>query len=416
LCGETLMRFAMVTTFYPPYSFGGDATYVRSLSRSLAALGHEVDIVHCADAFELLNGGPPPQTEAQSEPAIRVHRIHSAFGAASPIITQQTGLPGLKSRPLRGILDQDFDVIHFHNISLIGGPGVLRMGKAPVKLYTLHEHWLLCPTHIFWKNRSRACEAPQCLSCCLRSGIPPQLWRYTGLRDECLAHVDRLISPSAYTAERHREAGIARPIEILPMFSGLEGMAQSPQEQASLPEPYFLYVGRVTASKGMKSLMQTFAAASDLRLVVVGDGDLRSNLMREYTACANISFLGALPQAKLVDIYAHARALLLPSLAPETFGLTVIEAAANGVPAIVRQSAGGAPEFVLASGGGALYQDDGELLPLLRRFAFDRAFAAGLGERARAAYLRSYTRETHIAGYLRCIAGVVAHKSRDAAR
>ena len=30
-----LMRFGMVTTFYPPFSYGGDATYVRSLARSL---------------------------------------------------------------------------------------------------------------------------------------------------------------------------------------------------------------------------------------------------------------------------------------------------------------------------------------------------------------------------------------------
>ncbi len=36
-----LMRFCMVTTFYPPFHFGGDATYVRALSRALVARGHE---------------------------------------------------------------------------------------------------------------------------------------------------------------------------------------------------------------------------------------------------------------------------------------------------------------------------------------------------------------------------------------
>lgn len=409
------MRFAMVTTFYPPYSFGGDATYVRALAHSLVALGHQVDVVHCADAFELLNGGPP-EAQAESESDIRVHRIRTAFGAISPIVTQQTGLPGLKSGPLREILAQDFDVIHFHNISLIGGPGVLRLGKAPVKLYTLHEHWLLCPTHIFWKNRSRACDKPRCLSCCLRSGVPPQLWRYTGLRDECLAHVDRLISPSSYTALRHHQAGIDRPIEVLPMFSGLEGIAASPQQQASQRDPYFVYVGRVTASKGVQSLVRTFAAAADLKLVVVGQGDLRASLMQEYGACPNISFPGAMPQAQLADIYAGARALILPSLAPETFGLTVVEAAALGAPSIVRRTAGGAPEFVTASGGGALYDYDEELPPLLRRLALDQAFAAELGRRARAKYFQSYTREKHISGYMRLIAEIVAQKNSDAGR
>ncbi len=35
------MRFCMVTTFYPPFQFGGDATYVRALSRAPVARGHE---------------------------------------------------------------------------------------------------------------------------------------------------------------------------------------------------------------------------------------------------------------------------------------------------------------------------------------------------------------------------------------
>ena len=48
------------------------------------------------------------------------------------------------------MLDRDFDVVNFHNISLIGGPGVLQMSRGPATLYTLHEHWLICPTHIFW--------------------------------------------------------------------------------------------------------------------------------------------------------------------------------------------------------------------------------------------------------------------------
>ncbi len=30
------LRFCMITTFYPPYSFGGDAVYVHRLSNELA--------------------------------------------------------------------------------------------------------------------------------------------------------------------------------------------------------------------------------------------------------------------------------------------------------------------------------------------------------------------------------------------
>src|SRR5207237_10584141 len=36
LKGLLLMRFCMVTTFYPPYHFGGDAIFIQQLSNELA--------------------------------------------------------------------------------------------------------------------------------------------------------------------------------------------------------------------------------------------------------------------------------------------------------------------------------------------------------------------------------------------
>ena len=44
------MRFAMVTTFYPPFHFGGDAMYAYRLTNALARRGHEVVVVHSEDA------------------------------------------------------------------------------------------------------------------------------------------------------------------------------------------------------------------------------------------------------------------------------------------------------------------------------------------------------------------------------
>jgi len=94
-----------------------------------------------------------------------VHRLESPFGFLSPLITQFTGRPGIKSRAMRVIFAQSFDVVHFHNISLVGGPAVITRSRAPVNLYTLHDHWLLCPTHVFWKNNSKQCDGPTCFRC-----------------------------------------------------------------------------------------------------------------------------------------------------------------------------------------------------------------------------------------------------------
>lgn len=400
------MRFCMVTTFYPPYHFGGDATYVQALSRNLVSEGHEVEVVHCIDAYHLKEARPRPVMA--SDDGVTVHGLKSPFGPLSPLVTQQTGHPGLKSRSLRRILARRFDVVHFHNISLIGGPAIVPWSRAPVTLYTLHEHWLLCPTHIFWKNQERACDRPTCLSCSIKSGIPPQLWRYTRLANRSVAAVDALLSPSRYTANVHRSAGFAAPIHVLPLFSAIEpssDIAPTPADRAE-----FLFVGRLTASKGIVPLLESFASLPEYDLVIIGEGELRPELERRFMGCPNIRFLGHIAQSHLVAAYKRATALVFPSLAPETFGLSIIEAFACGTPAIVRQ-AGGSPELVDDTGGGIVYQSPQELRAAVSELASCRARRDELGRRAREGFLARYTSQRHISGYLQHINAI--RESKD---
>jgi glycogen synthase len=85
----------MVTTYYPPYHIGGCATYVRALSRALVAQGHEVEVMHCLDAYRLNYKNEPP--EEPPDEGIVVHRLKSRFGFLSTLISQQTGHPRLSA-------------------------------------------------------------------------------------------------------------------------------------------------------------------------------------------------------------------------------------------------------------------------------------------------------------------------------
>src|SRR5262249_6260366 len=157
-------------------------------------------------------------------------------------------------------------------------------------------------------------------------------------------------------------------VHVLPLYSSLN----PPEVAASRPpaRPRFVYVGRLIAPKGIEPLLEEFTALPDYDLDVVGEGELRAGLESRFAAHRNIRFLGRIPQADLGATYRSATALVFPSLAPETFGLSVVEAFACGTPAIVRD-AGGCRETVDATGGGLVYRTGAELRTALARLAHE---------------------------------------------
>ena len=171
------MKFCMVTTFFGAHSFGGDAAYVDRLSRALCRRGHEVHVFHCVDAFNSVKGDHPLRPY-EPPPGLHVHPLESRV--RHPLAAGHAGhRPALlQGEALREALDAvDVDVVHFHNISLVGGPGVLHYGRKAVRLMTAHEHWLICPMHLLWKYGKKPCDGPDCVRCMIAGGRPPQAWR-----------------------------------------------------------------------------------------------------------------------------------------------------------------------------------------------------------------------------------------------
>jgi len=402
------LRFCQVSTFYPPFHYGGDAVLTQAISEGLVRRGHDVTVVHSVDAFTLRSA--PPTVPIVDPPGLRRVSVRSGFGALAPVIVQQTGRPGLLRRALRRELDAPFDVVHFHNVSLIGGPGIFPMSRAPVTLYTPHDHWLFCTTHVLWKNGNRPCDTPTCLSCAVRSGVPPQAWRWGAHIARSLDAVDCLLSPSAYTAERHRAAGVTRPIRVLPSFSTLPLVASPSHETPPRPSAsLFVYAGRLVTSKGIEDLLAAVAPRPTLRLDVVGDGPLGPALREQYRDAAHITFRSSVPHHDMASVFARATAVVVPSWGAEVFPLTIIEAMACGVPVIVRR-AGGSAEVVEKTGGGLVYDEPHELPALLERLAMDTTLRDTLAARGRHGVAEYYHDERWFTEYLDIIEEIAASK------
>ena len=394
----------MITTFYPPYSFGGDAIYLHRLCNELARAGHQVDVIHCADSYGLFRPEPDLHNKP-STPGITIHTLRSGYGALSPLLSHQTGHPLLKADKIREVFaSRRFDVIHYHNVSLFG-PGVLEIApdySGWIKLYTMHEHWLVCPVNVLWKYNRRACEKPDCIRCSIVSKRPPQLWRHTGLRDRAARAVDQFFSPSRFTRDMHHQRGFPFPIEPLPYFlprADQDWMTPAPRPH---PRPYFLFVGRLEKIKGLQNLIPEFAGDGPYDLLVIGSGTYEEELRRRATGMQRVKFLGWIPEDRIGPCYHHAVGVIVPSITYETFGIILIEAFARKTPVIVNDL-GALPEVVYDSGGGFVCRTPEELRRAMTSLAEDPDLRRDLGERGYAAFCRYWSAEPHLELYFRFI-------------
>jgi glycosyltransferase involved in cell wall biosynthesis len=393
------LSICMVTTFYPPLHFGGDAAYAYQLTNALARRGHAVTVVHSADAYRALGG--KHAGDFAHAPGVTVRRLQTRVPTASALGTYLSGRPLAYAGQLQDVLEGGaFDVIHFHNVSLAGGPGVLGYGDA-VKLYTTSEHWLVCPMHVLFRYNREPCVEPHCLRCTFAFRRPPQLWRYTGLLERSVKHVDLFLSPSRFTLQAHRDRGFTAPMRHLPYFYAAEPQVTSCHKGDS--RPYFLYVGRLERLKGVHVLLDVFHDYRDANLLIVGEGSDEDELRRSAAGLEHIRFLGRLHPSQLAPLYENAVALLVPSIGYEVFGIVALEAFARKTP-VIAHDLGALSEVVNDSGGGLLYRSPAELRAAIEKLLADSEQRRELGERGYDAWQRLWSEDVHIAGYYEAIA------------
>jgi glycosyltransferase involved in cell wall biosynthesis len=399
------LRFCMVTTFYPPYNFGGDGIAVQHLARALVNRGHRVTVIHDRDAYHALADSGVVEASEQQD-GVDVIGLRSRLRVLSPLLTHQTGYPLVHGSALRRELRSGYDVVHFHNASLIGGAGALSFpAQDSVRLYTAHEHWLVCPTNTLWKHQREACDRRECFSCCLSYRRPPQLWRGSDFHERQLSEIDAFIALSEFSRRKHHEMGFTRPMETLPLFLPRLGRSEPGSTDSPHERPYFLYAGRLERIKGLDVVIEASAGYPDADVLIAGDGSDAARLRALANGSPRVHFLGRLGDAALKLHMKHAIALVAPSAGFETFGMVLIEAMRGGTPVIARRM-GPLPEIVAASGAGELFDTVHQLYAAMTRLQQDGEHRSRLAANGIAAFDTIWAEDVVVPTYLELVRGL----------
>jgi glycosyltransferase involved in cell wall biosynthesis len=124
---------------------------------------------------------------------------------------------------------------------------------------------------------------------------------------------------------------------------------------------YFLFIGRITPEKGPHLAVEV-ARRLGVKLVIAGKVAIEEEqryfeeTIKPLLDGRHAEFVGEASASLKRELYAGARALLMPLQWDEPFGLVMIEAMACGTPAIVFRR-GAAPEIVRDGETGFLVQD-----------------------------------------------------------
>lgn len=384
------MRVFSITSSYPRYEGDPTAPFIESITRHVAARGHEVHLVLPENRewrrassegdvhfypyrYSPRRAWTPWGYSESLEGGIRIRR---SLYALAPVVFASA------ARTCAKVLSRSpFDLVHVHWVIPNGPIGTIaaRRHRLPLVL-SLHG------SDVSVAQRSH---------------------RMGRVARACFARAAAVTAPSADLLERARSLGARGHLEVIPYGADVEAFSvdatATQRVRAELgvgaDTTIVCGVGRFVHWKGFDYLIAAFAKARsehrDLRLVLVGDGDLRGDLearVRSLGLWDAVTFAGMAARSEMPGYLAAADVVVVPSIQYDGYvdGLpnVALEAMASGTP-VVATRVGGLPELVRSGENGVLVdeKDVEQLAAAITALARNRDLRTRLGQAGRAEIL-----------------------------
>lgn len=290
------------------------------------------------------------------------------------------------------------ELIHVHNTFPLISPSLYWAASSlniPV-VQTLHNFRLLCPQAIFlrqekicedcigkvpWRSVTRKCYRDSAVQSAVLTGMLT-VHRALGTYRQ---RVTRYIALNEFALAKYVQGGLpADRFRIKPNFVASSRYPDWHARQGGL------YVGRLSAEKGVEVLAAAARLRPELDFEVIGSGPLEELARREFGA----RYLGFHPFEHIMSRLHTASYLVLPSICYENSPRTIVEAYACGVP-VIASRLGALADIVKDGVTGLLFRpgDPADLADKLAWAAAHPAEMLRMGQAARQEYEANYTPE-----------------------
>lgn len=328
------MRILLVHNYYRRWG-GADAT-VRFDAGLLRSAGHEV----------------VEYSRHSSEMAGRGATALSAFHSTRTV------------QDIHRLCRDRFDVAHVHNVMPLISPsvyGAIARHGIPI-VQTVNDYRMMCVNGVFFTQGAvcTRCRDGNFLHALPRTCHPEgkaATWLYAAvlglarMTRTFMRHVTLFMAVSDFVRRQLRQTGI--PEARIMVKGNIPTLEVSPSYAAGR---YGLYMGRLSAEKGVWTLLRALEGRRDFPFKIAGTGPEEAS-MRKHVAergMGHVEFLGFVEGTARFDLLRGAAFLACPSECHETFGISPLEALSVGTPVVAARS-GGLPELVVPGVTGALF-------------------------------------------------------------